>query len=303
MIDLEKVTKTFGSRCVISSLTLSVSAGSTVGFVGANGAGKTTTIRLMLGFLRPSSGSVRLLEQDMAQAQRARAVRAKIGYAPDEAGLDPVLSGRRLLDDLAALQTVPPVDREELVDKLELSSRDLARPIGRLSRGTRQKLNIVQALQHRPELIILDEPTEGLDPFAKQALVRLLQQAKSRGATVFFSSHILSELEDVCDKVALIRQGRLLRVFDLQSVAKEMGHSVKLQIDEERKNAPEVALLLEHLNQAAWTTAYTQTGCTVVFITKDLSHLFRLLVHLPVSELTVSPLTLEDLVTPYYEPD
>ena len=205
-IQLTDVSKQYGAYHAVTDLNLMVATGEVIGFLGPNGAGKTTTIRLLLGFLRPSAGSVQLLNHDMAVPQAARQARRELGFVPDVAGLDPAVTGIWLLDELARLQRRPPVDRLELIDALELRAQDLKRPMGRLSRGTRQKINIVQGLQHRPDLIILDEPTEGLDPLAKRALFDLLRMAHQRGATIFFSSHVLAEVEELCDRVALDSQ-------------------------------------------------------------------------------------------------
>jgi ABC-2 type transport system ATP-binding protein len=159
-IELRQLSKQYGDLTAVSDLNLTVAPGEVLGFLGPNGAGKTTTIRLMTGFLRPSGGTVALLGHDMAAPEGSLAARRRLGYVPDVAGLDATATGRWLLDDLARLQGQPPVDRDAIIDALELSRRDLRRPMGRLSRGTRQKINIVQGLQHRPDLLILDEPTE-----------------------------------------------------------------------------------------------------------------------------------------------
>ena len=229
-IQLTNVSKQYGAYEAVTDLNLIVATGEVIGFLGPNGAGKTTTIRLLLGFLRPSAGSVQLLGHDMAVPQAARQARRSLGFVPDVAGLDPAATGLWLLDELARLQGRPPVDRQQLIDALELRPQDLKRPMGRLSRGTRQKINIVQGLQHRPDLIILDEPTEGLDPLAKRALFDLLRMAHRRGATIFFSSHVLAEVEELCDRVALIRSGRLVTVARIDDLRAHLQRRVTVQI-------------------------------------------------------------------------
>jgi ABC-2 type transport system ATP-binding protein len=228
-VELIAVAKRYGGYTAVEGLDLTVAHGEVLGFLGPNGAGKTTTIRLLLGFLHPSGGSVRLLGHDMADPPAALAARRVLGFVPDVAGLDPAATGLWLLDELAGLQRRPPVDRAPLLAALDLRPEDLRRPMGRLSRGTRQKINIVQGLQHRPDLIILDEPTEGLDPLAKRALFDLLQAAKAREATIFFSSHVLAEVEELCDRVALIRRGRLVAVDRIADLRAHLHRRVTVQ--------------------------------------------------------------------------
>lgn len=299
MINLTNVTKTYGKHEIISDLHLCINAGQTVGFVGANGAGKTTTIRLMLGFLRPTAGSVHLMGCNMNDSRQAQSIRHQIGFVPDSDGLDPILSGQRLLDELASLQKAPPVDRSKIVESLQLAPRDLKRPIGRLSRGTRQKINLIQGLQHRPQLLILDEPTEGLDPFAKRALFELLHKAKARGTTIFFSSHVLSELEGICDEVALIRQGRLVDRFKLSDGADATLHQVRLRLGDKTSDVA-MAAFVEQLRSKAWVMALEKTDTRLSFQTDSLAKLLELLSTLPVVELNISPLSIEERVMPHY---
>jgi ABC-2 type transport system ATP-binding protein len=171
-IALHNVSKRYGEHLAVAELQLEVARGEVLGFLGPNGAGKTTTIRILTGFVHPSSGTVRLLGCDMAQPNEAIQARRNLGYVPDVAGLESTATGAWLLDELAALQGGPPVDRQQLVELFDLHPADLQRPMGRLSRGTRQKINIIQGLQHRPNVLVLDEPTEGLDPLTKRALFR-----------------------------------------------------------------------------------------------------------------------------------
>jgi len=299
MINLTDVTKRHGKHEVISDLTLNIESGQTVGFVGANGAGKTTTIRLMLGFLRPTAGSVQLLNCDMNNARQAQSVRTQIGFVPDSNGLAPTLTGERLLDELAELQDAPPVDRDKVVDALQLAQRDLKRPIGRLSRGTRQKINLIQGLQHRPNLLILDEPTEGLDPFATRALFSLLSEAKARGTTIFFSSHILSELEGICDEVALIRQGRLVERFKLKNNAGVTQHQVRLRLTQDAGSGT-INGLISQLKAATWVGALAVADDLLIFQADALSPLLETLATLPVAELSIAPLSLEERIMPHY---
>ncbi len=296
-IQLTNVSKQYGAYAAVADLNLIVATGEVIGFLGPNGAGKTTTIRLLLGFLRPSAGSVQLLGQDMAVPQAARQARKELGFVPDVAGLDPAATGIWLLDELARLQGRPPVDRQQLIDRLELRAQDLKRPMGRLSRGTRQKINIVQGLQHRPDLIILDEPTEGLDPLAKRALFDLLRMAHQRGATIFFSSHVLAEVEELCDRVALIRSGRLVTVARIDDLRAHLQRRVTVQI------AGDQAAAARQLAELPAVSGLAQRDGRWQFLTGDPLAALRLLATLPVTDVAIEPPSLEDVFLQYYRPE
>ena len=197
----------------LDSLDISVREGEIFGFLGPNGAGKSTMIRLLLGYLHPTAGEGRVLGLDIVRDSVA--IRRRIGYLPGGIALYDSLTGERVLDYLAELTGRSPVRRKELCDRLELSSSTLRRLVRDYSRGMRQKIGIVQALQHDPELAILDEPTEGLDPLMQRAFYGILDTLKAEGRTIFFSSHVLSEVERVCDRVAIIRHGRLVATEEM----------------------------------------------------------------------------------------
>lgn len=293
-IRLRAVSKRYGRHVAVAALDLAVSRGEALGFLGPNGAGKTTTIRLLTGFLRPSSGEVRLLGWAMDRPDEALRARQALGFVPDVAGLDPAATGMRLLDELAQLQRRPPIDREQLCAALDLAPHDLRRPIGALSRGTRQKINIVQGMQHRPELLILDEPTEGLDPLGKRALFDLLRAAHERGTTIFFSSHVLSEVEELCDRVALIRAGRLVAVDRIAELGRALQRRVTLLLGGD-----------PHLAAADLSALPTITDLRLEdgrwrFSIAELPPLLQLLAALPVRDVTIEPPALADVFLRYY---
>jgi ABC-2 type transport system ATP-binding protein len=293
---LAGVGKRYGSRDAVADLTLRMAPGETLGFLGPNGAGKTTTIRIATGFLRPTRGSVHLLGCDMADARQAQRARARLGYVPDVAGLDPGATGAWLLQELAGLQGTPPLDQAELIDRLELDAGDLRRPMGRLSRGTRQKINIVQGLQHRPDLLILDEPTEGLDPLTKRALFDILRGVRARGGAIFFSSHVLAEVEELCDRVALIRRGRLVAVSPIATLRAAHERRVTVQL---AHDAPAAAG--ERLAQTPTVANLRQLGPHLwQFAVRDLNALTAALATLPLVDLTVEQPSLEQLFLQYY---
>ena len=209
-------------------LSLEVREGEIFGFLGPNGAGKSTMIRLLLGYLHPSGGRARVLGLDVAREDLE--VRRRVGYLPGGIALEDTMTGTALLDYLGALYDRPSVRRAHLVERLELSPRDLGRPVRDYSRGMRQKLGIIQALQHDPELAILDEPTEGLDPLMQRAFYGILEELRSEGRTIFFSSHVLSEVERVCDRVAIIRSGRLVALQDIAGLIAQRRRHVEMRL-------------------------------------------------------------------------
>ena len=226
---MEGLAKHYGRVHALEDVTLDVRQGEIFGFLGPNGAGKSTLIRLLLGYLHPTAGRGSVLGLDIVRDSVA--IRRRSGYLPGGIALDDGLSGLRLLDDLAALSGRPPVRRAAICEKLELTDRVLRRPIRDYSRGMRQKIGIVQALQHDPELAILDEPSEGLDPLMQRAFYEVLEGVRAAGRTVFFSSHVLSEVERVCDRVAIVRAGRLVALEDVAVIRAQRRRRVELRFD------------------------------------------------------------------------
>jgi ABC-2 type transport system ATP-binding protein len=205
-IELDRLTKDYGARRGLADLTLEVGTGEVFGYLGPNGAGKSTTIRLLLDLIRPTSGTARVLGLD----PRGDAVELhrRIGYLAGDFVVDTRQRAGECLAFLAALRGGVPASRiTGLADRLDL---DLTARIKSLSKGNRQKVGLVQAFMHEPELLILDEPTSGLDPLVQQTFQDLVTEARADGRTVFMSSHIMSEVEAVADRVAVIREGRLV---------------------------------------------------------------------------------------------
>ena len=208
-IEVSSVTKRFGSFVALRDVTFSVARGEVFGYVGPNGSGKTTTIRTLLDLVRPDDGSVRVLGVD---PRRGGAVeRRRIGYLPGELTLWPRMSGRRVLEELARLRALEDLAHAEaLAERFQV---DLARRVGDLSKGNRQKLGVIQAFMHKPDLIILDEPSSGLDPLMQLELQALIREQADAGRTVFVSSHVMSEIERMAHRVAIIHDG-VLQVVD-----------------------------------------------------------------------------------------
>ena len=213
----------------LEDLTIEVREGEIFGFLGPNSAGKSTAIRLLLGFLHPTVGRASVLGLDCVHDSVA--IRARVGYLPGGIAFWDGLTGERLLDELAALSGRPPIRRAERLDRLELSPATLRRPVRDYSRGMRQKVGVIQALQHDPELAILDEPTEGLDPLMQNAFYLLLEEMRRAGRTIFFSSHVLSEVERVCDRVAIVREGRLVALEDIPTLLARRKRNVEMRLE------------------------------------------------------------------------
>jgi ABC-2 type transport system ATP-binding protein len=229
-IETVGLTKHYGGSPPIKaleSLDIAVREGEIFGFLGPNGAGKSTTIRLLLGFLHPTAGSGHVLGLDIVRDSVA--IRRRLGYLPSGIALYDTLTGEQLLDYLGGLSGRPSSRRAELCERLELSSRTLKRLVRDYSRGMRQKVGIVQALQHDPELAILDEPTEGLDPLMQRSFYDILDSLKAAGRTIFFSSHVLSEVERVCDRVAIVRAGRLVALEETAALLARRKRNVAIR--------------------------------------------------------------------------
>jgi ABC-2 type transport system ATP-binding protein len=225
IIEIEKLTKSYGSHRGIIEVDLAVRTGEIFGFLGPNGAGKTTTIRTLLDLLRPTSGIARVF--GIESSADPVAIHRRVGYLPGEFALYDRLTGAQHLEYFANLRGgVDRAYQAGLVERLDL---DPTRRFREYSKGNKQKVGLVIALQHRPELLILDEPTGGLDPLIQQSFFEILREAVIAGATVFLSSHILSEVEKTCERVAIIREGRLVRVGTVDALRDLAHHQVELR--------------------------------------------------------------------------
>jgi ABC-2 type transport system ATP-binding protein len=289
-IETERLTKLYGPHRGIEELTMTVEEGEIFGFLGPNGAGKTTTIRTLLDLLHPSAGRARIFGLD--SHRDSVAIRARLGNLPGDFGLGKHTSGREALSLLAQLRGVAELDyAEDLARRLRA---DLTRPLGQLSRGNRQKVGLILTLFHRPELLIFDEPTSGLDPLMQDEFLALVGEERERGCTVFLSSHELDEVERVCDRVGIIREGRLIAV---ETVADLVGRA-------QRRVSVEFAGPIDagELRACPGVTALQADGARVSFrVAGDLDPVVRAIAQHTVVDLEFAHPTLEEVFLTYYE--
>jgi len=224
IIQTDKLTKFYGQHRGIVEVDLEVREGEAFGFLGPNGAGKTTMIRTLLNHIRPTSGKASIFGIDTTVDPVA--IHRRLGYLPGEFVLYDKLTGGQTIEYFANLRGgVDATYQQTLVRRLEV---DLSRKFREYSKGNKQKIGLIVALQHRPDLLMLDEPTSGLDPLIQQAFYAVIREAKAEGRTVFMSSHILSEVERTCDRVAIIREGRLVKVDRVEGLRDMAHHTVEL---------------------------------------------------------------------------
>ena len=294
VIETRGLTKRYGREPTpaLADLDLVVEPGEIFGFLGPNGAGKSTAIRLLLGFLHPTSGGATVLGQDIGTGSVE--IRRRTGYLPGGIAFWDGLSGERLLDELAAMSGRPPVRRAALADRLEMPASTLRRTVRDYSRGMRQKLGIIQALQHDPELAILDEPSEGLDPLMQRAFYEILEELQAAGRTIFFSSHVLSEVERICDRVAIVRHGRLVALEDIGSLLARRKRNVELRFDGE---APILDRLL------GVSEVHVSSDRLTCRLEGDVAPFLRAIADTHVRDLTIEPARLEDAFLEYYADD
>jgi ABC-type multidrug transport system ATPase subunit len=225
LIQIERLTKSYGAHRGVVDIDLEINGGEAFGFLGPNGAGKTTTIRVLLDHLRPTSG--RALVFGIETTVDPVAIHRRLGYLPGEFSLYDKLTGGQTIEYFGNLRGgVDPLYQADLIARLDI---DPKRKFREYSKGNKQKVGLVVALQHRPDLLILDEPTSGLDPLVQQTFYELIREAKAEGRTVFLSSHILSEVEKTCDRVAIIREGRLVKVDRVEALRDLAHHQVELR--------------------------------------------------------------------------
>ena len=283
------LTKHYGAVEALIDLDLEVRTGEIFGFLGPNGAGKSTTILILLGFLQPSSGGASVLGRDVKGDSVE--IRRRTGYLPGGIALYDALSGRDALEYLSQLQGQEPVRRDEFCARLEMPESVLRRRVRDYSRGMRQKMGVIQALQHDPELAILDEPTEGLDPLMQHAFYAILADLRAAGRTIFMSSHVLSEVERVCDRVAIIRRGRLMALHGVEELLARRKRRIAVRW---RGAAPDLSGVPGLSDIAVDGERITAT------LLGDVAPFVRAVASPALADLTIEPATLEEAFLEYY---
>jgi ABC-2 type transport system ATP-binding protein len=285
------LSKHYGSVIALDQLSLTVPRGAIYGFLGPNGAGKTTTIKILMGFIRPSAGSARLLGRETWR--EGVDARASLGFLVQPDNLYPDMSGKAHLRYAERLNGRPAMQRRRLLDALELSDAALGRRLSSYSKGMRQKLALVAAMQHDPELVILDEPTDGLDPLIQRNFESILSNARERGCTVFMSSHDLAEVERTCDRVAVVKSGRLVAEATVEGLKRLQRRRATIR---SQNGALQAVAALPGVSVAERTTDEI-----TVMIDGDLNPLLRAVAAMGVDDIVLAPPSLDDIFMGFYD--
>ena len=288
IIEVNKLTKYYGKAKGIENVSFNVEEGETFGFIGPNGAGKSTTIRLFLSLIYPTSGEAKIFGKDCIKY--GPEIRQEIGYLPSEVFY---YEGMKVHDLLKYSASFYKKDcSQRIKDLSNLMELELGRKIDDLSYGNKKKVGIVQGLLHSPKLIVLDEPTSGLDPLMQQKFFKLIREENQRGATVFFSSHILGEVQKMCNRVAIIKEGSVINIQDMKTMQKDNYKKIRITADG----------LDESRFKLDGVTKFEKSNGTVNFFFKgDINSMLKLISTSEVSDVTIEEPTLEEIFMHYYE--
>ena len=290
IIEVNNLTKYYGKSKArgIVDVSFNVDEGEVFGFIGPNGAGKSTTIRLFLSLIFPSSGTAKIFGKDCIEF--GPEIRQEIGYLPSEVFY---YEGMKVIDLLKYSASFYKKDSTKRIHELaEIMELDLNRKIDDLSYGNKKKVGIVQGLLHQPRLIVLDEPTSGLDPLMQQKFFNLIREENKNGATVFFSSHILGEVQKMCNRVAIIKDGSIVNIQDIKTLQKENYKKIQVEaadLDEKRFTVEGVTNLTK------------DNGAVRFFYKGDINQIMRTILEKEVSDVTIEEPTLEEIFMHYYE--
>src|SRR5256886_8065741 len=294
IIEVEKLTKSYGGKRGIVEVSFQVEEGDVFGFLGPNGAGKTTTIRLLMALLHADAGTARIAGLDCWK--QSLEIKRLIGYMPGEPALDPNLTGGQILEYFAHLRGgVDHAYLKQLVDRFEL---DTSRKFRQYSTGNKRKVVLIQAFMHRPRLLILDEPTNGLDPLNQQEFDRMVLEARNEGRTIILSSHILSEVEQTCNRVGIIREGQLVRVGSVVELKDIKRHEVTITF---ANSTP--AEEFKRLSGVEQVEALADGHTLRLAVSGELDGVIKVAAQHPIINLTSHEPSLEDIFLRYYEGD
>lgn len=290
VLEVQNLTKAFGSFQAVKQAHFTVSKGEIFGFLGPNGAGKSTTIRLILDILKPTDGMVVLFGEPGLASHKAH---SRIGYLSGDMVLDEDLTGEQYLGLVSKLYDGGHgAQIDELAERLQA---DLSKRIGSYSRGNRQKIGLIAALLHEPELLILDEPSSGFDPLVQETFMELIREYRSRGGTVFMSSHILSEVQQLCDKIAFIKDGEIVSVQTLSELEQTTAKRVYITWKKVRQQPQ---LSLSHI-----TIQSHDGNKTVCLYDGEITALLNFFAKQPIADITIQEPNLEELFVSYYNGD
>jgi ABC-2 type transport system ATP-binding protein len=290
VVTFDRLSKFYGKHIGVQDLSFEVRKGEIFGFLGPNGAGKTTTIRLMLDLLKPSSGSVTIFGMEVSR--HSLEIRKRLGYLPGNFTPYDKMTGDEFLAFSMKIRQKNPVISQSYFDLFELSKRDRSKKIREYSQGMKQKIGIIHAVAHEPELVILDEPSTGLDPLMQDALYELLIELHQKEVTLFFSSHNLPEVEKICEKVSIVKEGRLVGWESLAALRQHKRKKMRLLFRQRPEKAPvleNAVLVSEHPNGFD----YHMTG--------EIRALLIEVAGLPISDVLFPEPSLEDIFLGYYE--
>ena len=288
VIETNKLSKTYGKRRGVDNISLEVKEGEIYGFVGPNGAGKSTTIRLLLNFIYPVSGSGKIFNKDIVK--ESKEIKKLIGYVPSEVRFYDDMKVKEIIE--YACSFYEKVNMDEIYTLCDVFEMDLHKKMRELSLGNKKKVAIVQALVNNPKLIILDEPTGGLDPLMQKKLFDTLKALRKRGTTIFLSSHNLMEVENLCQRVAVIKEGKIIDIIDIEKERENSGHKIIIKgekIDE---------LLIKNIGGKEVNNL--QGNISFMYY-DDINKLIKELSNYKINKLLISEKTLEDKFMKYYQ--
>ena len=291
LLEINHLCKFYGRSRGIDDLNLSVAAGDIFGFIGPNGAGKSTTIRILLNLIFPTSGSARIFGLDVVRDSKK--IRSRTGYVPSDAS---IYDRMKVMDFLKYVTSFYRVDNiQERIDRLlEVFDLDPGRKIAELSMGNKKKVSIIQAMIHRPELLILDEPTSGLDPLIQSRFFDLLHEENRQGTTIFFSSHTLSEVQSFCKTVAIIKEGKIVAVEEIATLRKKQLKKIQIHFPESRN--------IRDLGIQGIGQAESDRGRKLVFMfSGSINDLIGKLASQQIENLSIEEPSLEEIFLHYYK--